>query len=268
MARNLFRTLLVSGLLFLLPMAALGKVVVPGTGDSQKLLRILAGEFAAKTRIEVEIPDSIGSFGGIRSVAEGVARLARVARPVKGNEAGTALNYQVFAYSAVVIVANHGDDCVTDLSRTQLVDIFSGKRNNWQQLQNCPPAKIYVANREPGDSSRMALENHLPQLGEVIGRIGKIVYTTPELIEILQNYPDTIGYAPLAMVDQNRLRVFSLEGIEPTVENVHSGQYPLVIPLGLVWKGELVGEEKRFFDFLFSDLAQRRIAELGMIPLQ
>lgn len=268
MSKLLLRVFLLGIATLGLPVAANGRVIVPGTGDSQVLLRQLAAEFQAETGIEVEIPDSIGSFGGIKSVVDGKARLGRVARPLKDKEQGFALHYRVFAYSPVVVVANQPDNCIADLTRAQLVDIFRGEINNWRQLRSCPAAKIYVATREPGDSSRNVLEENISALRGVMGSTGKTVYTTPELVEILGHYRYTIGYAPLAMVDRQKLSVLSLDGIAPSAENVRNGSYPLATPFGLIWKGQLSGEEKRFFDYLFSTEAQRRIEEMGLVPPQ
>jgi phosphate transport system substrate-binding protein len=243
-------------------------VVVPGTGDSQALLRQLAAEFQANTGIEVEIPDSIGSFGGIRKVAEGEARLGRVARPIRADEEQFKLNYRIFAYSPVVLVTNQPDHCIANLTSQQLVGIYRGELVNWMKFQGCSAAKIFVAGREPGDSSRTVLEKYLPSLKEDTDFAGKMVYTTPELIDSLNNFPYSIGYAPLAMVDQRKLRVLSLNGVAPTAENVRNGSYPLVIPFGIIWKGELSGDEKRFVDFLFNSETQQRISELGLNPVR
>jgi phosphate transport system substrate-binding protein len=266
MLKKLLKTILVGAAALIFPISAIAKVIIPGTGDSQALLRQLASDFQTTTGIEVAIPESIGSFGAIKSVAEGGARLGRVARSFLAAEEQFGLNYRIFAYSPVVVVVNQPDNCVEDLSRQQLFEIFQGKLKNWKKLPGCPPANIFVANREPGDSCRTVLENHLPSLREVMGSTGKTVYTTPELMEILGNYQHTIGYAPLAMVEGRKLKVLSLDQIAPTAENVRNGSYPLAIPFGIIWKVQLNAEEKRFFDFLFSDQAQKRIVEMGLIP--
>jgi phosphate transport system substrate-binding protein len=52
--------------------SAVSKIVVGGSGDSQELLRTLAKALMGKPGIGIiEVPDSIGSKGGIRAVADG-----------------------------------------------------------------------------------------------------------------------------------------------------------------------------------------------------
>jgi len=267
MLNMLFRILLSGVVAFTLALPVNAQVIVPGTGDSQSLLRQLSREFTVETGIAVEIPDSIGSFGGIQSVVDGKAILARVARPIRSKEEQYDLNYRVFAYSPVVLVVNRPDNCVSDLTSDQLIGIYRGDLTNWMKFQGCSAAKINAVGREPGDSSRTVLETYFPSLTEVMRSTGKTVYTTPELIEVLENFQYTIGYAPLAMVDRQKLTVLSLNGIAPTPANVRNGSYPLTTPFGIIWKGKLKGEEKRFYDYLFSAKTQKRIAELGLIPV-
>ena len=58
-----------------------GKLVIPGTGACQDLLRQLATAFnATGPGFKVVIPDTTGSNGGIRSVQNKEAALGRVAR--------------------------------------------------------------------------------------------------------------------------------------------------------------------------------------------
>ncbi|MBU4117543.1 MAG: hypothetical protein KJ555_02120, partial [Proteobacteria bacterium] len=52
------------------------QLVIPGTGDSQVLLQKLAVLYTKNRPVTVEIPESIGSGGGIRSVITGKTEIA------------------------------------------------------------------------------------------------------------------------------------------------------------------------------------------------
>jgi phosphate transport system substrate-binding protein len=202
-------------------------------------------------------------------VAHGKAAIGRVARQLKTQEEKYKLSYRVFAYAPVVIAANLPQACVDNLSKQQVLSIYNGTITDWSQLnERCRKNKIYVATREKGDSSRTVLESWLPELKRAMGSSGQTVFSSPELVRILESYPYTIGYAPLAMLDRERLTVFNLDGVAPTRQNIQQGGYLLQTPLGIVWKGVLQGEEKRFVDFLLSERAQKRIAELGLVPVR
>ena len=269
MKQFLVRT--IAMLLVLLPAprgwTAENEIVIEGTGDSQQLLRILASAFE-KTHpgAQVKIPDAIGSSGGIKAVADGKCDLARVAREIKEKEKIFNLKYLLFAWSPAVFVASPNVKNVASVTAGQVVGIFSGQVTSWKDL-DCADQKIFVAQREAGDSTRIMLEKNLPGWKEIRHFAGEEVYTTPELIDIIAQHDNTIGYAPLSMARPAGLSVLKYEGLDPSVENVVNGSYPLKVPFALVWKGELAGLARDFVDFTRSSEGQKIIAENGAVPI-
>lgn len=243
-------------------------IVVPGTGDSQKLLRALADDFQERhPGVQIDIPESVGSIGGIKRVLNNENDIARVARTLTEQEKSMGLKNRVFAYSPVVFAANLPTPCVKNLTRSQIVDIYGGRITSWHQLDDsCPEHKVYVANREEGDSSRTIITAQIPQFGRIEDYAGKVIYSTPETLEILKRYPHTIGYIPLSMVLNSDLVFFNFEGVAPTIENIGSEDYELAVPLGIVWTGELDGLPEAFVDYLVSPPARQIILDNGAVP--
>jgi phosphate transport system substrate-binding protein len=242
------------------------RIIVCGTGDSQTLLRLLAGDYQDRhPDARIEVPDSIGSSGGVRATAEGDCDLGRTARPLKEREKPFGLHYREFAYSPVVFLTNPSVRGVDGLTTRQVVGILSGEIDDWAELGGAP-GKIYVAKREPGDSSRTVLEKVIPALARIEEWAGKTIYSTPETIDTILRYPGTLGFAPLAMVRGTDLQVLKLDGVAPNEENLASGRYPAFNPFALVWKGELSGVAADFGAFLHSPRARRLITEYGAYP--
>ncbi len=269
MERALFKLafVLCLPLLWLAPALAGEQLTIPGTGDSQKLLREAAFHFRqTHPDVTIEIPDSVGSVGGIKRVFNDEAVLARIARPLNDSEHSAGLDSVVFAYTPVVIVANLPDNCADNISTPVLTGIYSEARTSWQGIGRCPDHKIYVANREEGDSSRILLEEKLPSFKKITEFAGEIIYSTPETLAIIEEHPYTIGYLPLAILKNSPLTHFSLDGRHPTAENLATGLYPLAIPLGITWKQEPTGTYRQFLDFLFSTKGQEIINKHGAVP--
>ena len=133
---------------------------IPGTGANEFLLKKLAEAFNRENPGDtVVIPPSVGSSGGIRLVGEDERILGRVARSLKKEEAKYGLTYLVFAKDPVVFVVSSRVG-VNDLTVQQLIDIYTGKIENWQQVggQN-HPVRLLV--REPEDSSLLIIKKHL-----------------------------------------------------------------------------------------------------------
>lgn len=107
MARCVFSLLVLWIVSSALPVPAAQTLVIPGSGDSQKLLRALVRAFeVSHPGTAIEIPESIGSSGGIKNVVTDNAELARVARPLNESERQAGLEYRAFAFSPVVFAAH------------------------------------------------------------------------------------------------------------------------------------------------------------------
>lgn len=255
-------------LLFTLPspVGAKEKLVIAGTGDSQLLLRSLAKAFEEKNKgIRVEIPESIGSSGGIRAAADGAADLGRVAREIKEQEKKYNLNYMIFAQSPVVFVVNPSVKGIENITTGDIIGIMTGEISSWTQLGG-DEYKIYVVQREFGDSSRIALGNAIPQLRDKKEMEGKVFYSTPETVAALKKYKHTFGFTSFSATKNSGLLILKVNGVYPSAESIKSGKYPYVVPFGFVWKGELKGLPKKFVQFVKSSEGRKIISNFGAVP--
>ena len=248
--------------------AAAGEtIIICGTGDSQELLRSLARAYEKGHRgTSITVPDSIGSGGGVRETASGNCDLGRVARPLKKKEEKYNLSYKAFAISPVVFVVNPNVK-VNSLTTDEINAIFSGKITMWNEVGG-HKGRIYVANREPGDSSRSVLEKKMQGFKDIKDSVGKIIFSTPETTETIRQYKNTIGYTSFASATAAGLKVISRDGVAPSTENVRSGSYQTVSPFGIVWKGELKGLSKSFVDYLYSTEGKKIITQYGAVTVE
>ena len=236
-------------------------LVVGGTGDSQSLLRALAHLFEqSHPDVSIQVPDSIGSGGGIRAISNGKIDLARTARPLKEKEKQDLIQHP-FAVSPVVFVTHPSVLGIENLTTEQTVGIFSGQFRNWQLLGG-PDNRIYSVMREKEDSSRRILDRHLEGFS-AIKPAGKTFYSTPSAVEAITQHRYTIGYLPLSEALHNKVNILALDGVPPTMENLASGVYPLVNAFYIVSKGEPAGMAKTFIDFLYGKEAKRIIEQYG-----
>ena len=241
------------------------QLVIPGTGDSQVLLQKLAVLYTKNRPVTVEIPESIGSGGGIRSVITGKTEIARVARPLTEKESAYGLKYRVFTQAPVVFAVSPGVVGTTNLSFEQILGIYSGKIQQWDELGG--GGKMYVMNREDGDSSRSVLENIIPGFKEIPTPVGGMVYSTPDAVQILIASPNTIGYLPMPVTVGTELRILQVQNVSPTAANVREKKYQLVVPFAVVWKDNLSPLAQNFLDFLSSPAAKKLMLDNGTVPV-
>lgn len=96
-----------------------------------------------------------------------------------------------------------------------------------------------------------------------------------ETLSRLQSNHDTMGVFGLSFYDQNRdtLKVATVSGVEPSMETILAGDYPVSRPLQFYVKGAHVGEIPglaEFVEFFMSDAMAGeggRLEEAGLIPL-
>lgn len=243
------------------------KITVAGTGDSQKLMRTLALEFEKlHPNTKIHVPNSIGSGGGIKSAAMGKVEIGRVARVLKKSEEKYNLTYKLIAYSAMVFVVNQSVENIESLSSQQIVDIYSGKIKKWEEL-NAKEGKIYVASREAGDSSYEIISNTIDGFSNIKKMAGETLYSSPEMTQTVDMYANTIGYMALSQTKNTKLKIMKYNNIEPSIKNISEGKYPLVLPIGIVYK-ELTPLSKKFIDFILSSKGKKIIHDFGLVCKQ
>ncbi len=244
------------------------RLLVVGSGDSEYLMVALGLEFQKlHPDIIVVVPPSVHTGGGIKAVTEGRADLARISRPLLPYEKRKGVKYCYFAKSPVVFAVHPTVRGVTNLDRKTLVAVYHGKIRNWKEVGG-PDHKIYVVQREPGDSCRAVLEKYIPELGKVPEGVAYTAFSTPEALMVVEAHRYTIGYLPMAAARAGNVRVLAIDGVAPTLENVAQGKYKYYVPLGVAYKEPLSPKAKLFVEFLSSDRAKKIMGDFGSLPIE
>ena len=246
---------------------AAAPLVVAGTGDSQKLLRLLAQAFTRDNPgIRVDVPESVGTTAGIRALVSGQAQLARTVRPLREDERAAGLTEIVFARVPVVFAVHPSVTGVTGLTTDQTLALFSGKIKNWSELGG-PDLPIARVCRETPETSRELLNAAIPGFAAEGCRGQAVAYTTPEAVALTAENPGAIGYFSLSAMAGTALVPLAFDGARP-IPGQQPGQadYPLTIPLALVGKPPLAPDVARFLQFLAAPQAQALLLRQGCFP--
>jgi phosphate transport system substrate-binding protein len=250
-----------------------GKVVVAGSSALLPLTQQAAKEFKKKYP-KVSIPASAaGSITGPQSVEKGAADIGacdwNATQDVPGFKAFAG---QVAHPVAVIPFATivHKDVKVDNLTKDQLVKIFTGKITNWKEVGGAD-AKIVVINRSFGSGTRVNYE--MKALGgESIKKSDdkntyKEVGKSGEMLTNVANTPNSIGYIDLVYVNDT-VKAIKYEGVEPTVENVKNGKYPIWGVGYYLTKGEPKGATKAFIEYVQSkEFQQGSVKKMKFIPI-
>ena len=235
---------------------------VVGTGDGLQMLRALAAAHSEETGVQIEVPDSIGSGGGIAAVSAGTEKLARVARPLKDTEAAAGLAYVPFAKIPSVFLV-HPSAGVSGLTSDQIKAIYTGSIASWSEVGG-KDVKVRVVRREDGDSTLQVLRASMPGWSDLVfTEKSKMAVTTQDAVETVQSVEGAIAFAPHSEAVKDRMDVLAVDGKAPTDPG-----YPSAVELAFVYRsGEADAEIQRFIEFCRSEKAAQIIRDHGGIPV-
>ncbi|MEW4372046.1 phosphate ABC transporter substrate-binding protein [Paenibacillus kandeliae] len=247
-----------------------GSILAVGSTALQPLVDQVAQKFMADSQyanVAVQVQGG-GSGTGLTQVSEGQATIGNsdvfAEEKLDADKAAGLVDHQV-AVVAMATVANK-DANVKSLTKQQLVDIFTGKVTNWKEVGGADQ-KIVIINRPSSSGTRATFEKYaLGQKTE--DPAGSIQQDSSGTVKkLIAETPGAIGYLALSYLDDS-VAELSYDGVEPTVENVEAGKYPIWAYEHMYTKGEPDASTKAFLDYMLSDEVQKSdVTELGYIPI-
>ena len=242
-----------------------GSVSMAGSTSMEKLANAVAESFMAKYPGVTVTAEFTGSSAGIEAVTAGSVDIGNSSRALKEEEKSAGVVENIVAIDGIAVVVDP-TNTVTDLTKDQLISIYTGEVKNWSELGGSD-MPIVVVGREAGSGTRGAFEelleiedacayaNELDSTGAVIAKVGST--------------PGAIGYASLDAVNETVTAV-ALEGVAATVENIKAGNYFLSRPFVMATKGEISEQSKAvqaLFEYLVSEEGKEVIKAVGLITV-
>jgi phosphate transport system substrate-binding protein len=240
-----------------------GQIQIAGSTTVQPLAEVLAEAFMDKNPdVTIEVQGG-GSSVGVTSAGEGTVAIGNASRNVKASEFDEFPQLKVFtiAYDGIAIVTNPELE-LPSLSIEQVKAIFAGEITKFSEVGG-PDAEIIVVSREEGSGTRAAFEELVMESGEEAGEISEdalLQQSNGQVRTTVSTTPNAIGYVSFGFLDES-VNTVSIDGVEPSVANVKSGDYPIFRPLNMLTNGEPEDLAKAFLDFILSAEGQAIVAE-------
>ncbi len=240
-------------------------VTAVGSTALQPLVEQAAKDFMAKNPgAQIQVQGG-GSGTGLSQVASGAATIGNsdiFAEEKKGIPANELVDHKV-AVVGIVAAANPGVG-VDNLTKQQLIDIFTGKITNWKDVGG-KDQKITLVNR-PKSSGTRAIFNTFVLDGKEEAQ-GITEDSSGTVRKIIAETPGAIGYLGLSYIDQS-VKALKMDGVEGNKENIVINKYPVWAYEHMYTKGEPTGTAKAFLDYMMTDDVQKNVIEkLGYIPV-
>lgn len=150
----------------------------------------------------------------------------------------------------------------------------AGNEDNAKGLEEL--GQIAVISREDGSGTRGAfteiaglIEKNGDQEIDMTSQGAAIQNSTNGVMTTVAGNPSAVGYVSLGSLNDT-VKALKLEGVEPTAENIISGDYKLARPFLLVTKGEPAegSVEADLMKFVLSKQGQEIVEAEGYVPVQ
>ncbi|MGX7395061.1 phosphate ABC transporter substrate-binding protein PstS family protein [Carnobacterium mobile] len=240
-------------------------ITAVGSSALQPLVEAAGEQFGAENFGKFINVQGGGSGTGLGQIAANAVEIGNsdiFAEEKSGIDASKLVDHRV-AVVGITPIVTPGTG-VTDISLEDLGKIFTGEITNWKELGG-KDLTITVLNRSSGSGTRSTFDRWvLPE--------GKKSIVTQEqessgtVRQIVASTPGTISYVAFSYVDDT-VETLSIDGIEPTDENVKTNEWIIWSYEHMYTNGEPTGLTKDFLAYIMSEEVQSTLIEaLGYIP--
>jgi phosphate transport system substrate-binding protein len=159
---------------------------------------------------------------------------------------------------------------VHSLSKQQIGDIYLGKITNWQQVGGSDRT-IIVIDKETHRGTRHVFMQYLFGNSKARAPGARLVTgsNNEEQAKIAQSNA-AIGMLSIAWINDDVVGIGIRESgqtIQPTLDNVRNGRFPIIRNLNLITAGKPSGAVRQFIDYLLSEEGQQLVTDSGYIPI-
>jgi phosphate transport system substrate-binding protein len=227
-----------------------GDILIDGSSTVAPLSSAAAEAFAAENSgVNITVGTS-GTGGGFERFCAGETDISDASRAIDEEEIAACqsggVTYQelrVASDGITIVTSANADVGPTDMTMKQLAAVWgpNSKISNWDQI---PPPGTFndlpLTLAGPGSQSGTYDFFNEEVLGE--DAAGEVIeprqdYTASEddnvIVRAVQSGEGTMGYFGFTYYEENAdtLKLFSVNGVEPNVETITDGSYPLSRPL-------------------------------------
>lgn len=245
-----------------------GTITAAGSSALKPLVDDAANAFSEKYPDVAITVDAGGSGEGLKQVAEGTVDIGNsdveASEKLDVDQADKLVDHQVCVITMAPIVNNDvAEGGVTNLSKEDLISIFTGQTTNWKDVGG-PDEDIVLVTRPTSSGTRATFEKYALDGNEEASNASM---ETDDSGVLLQNVKDTkgaIGYVALSyLTGDPGVSTVSIDGVEPTLENTYSGDYPVWTYEHMYTNGEPNEVCDAFIKYIMSDEYGSKMEDLG-----
>ncbi|MDD5116661.1 MAG: phosphate ABC transporter substrate-binding protein [Candidatus Omnitrophica bacterium] len=259
-----------------------GSIQIKGSDTMVNLAQAWAEKYMEENPADFIAVTGGGSGTGLSSLISGSCDIAMSSRNIKEKEISLAKQRGVVPFeikvaldglAVVVSPLNPVDRLTVD----QLAGIFTGRITNWKEVGG-KDEKIVVLSREVNSGTHVYFKEHVLRGNNINSREeftpNALMLSSSQAIadEIAVN-PSAIGYYGMGYISDKQKAVAVADDekaayVEPNIENVISGKYPISRPLFFYTNGQPQRLTREFVDYALSKEGQDIVVKTDFVPVK
>jgi len=243
-----------------------GTLKIGGSTTIQPLTQMAADKLMKLNKgLSISIAGG-GSGEGIKGTNAGTFNIGSVSRDLEAADKKDypSLNSYAIGADGIVLIVNPKNS-VENLTKQQVIDIFTGKIKNWKDVGG-KDAAIFIQTREAGSGTLTAFEELALQKKSKVASTATPHTSNGLIKEAVAKNVNAIGFLSMGYLD-NSIKAPKVEGISPFKSKALSREWPYVRGLNVVAKGTPSGLSAKFINYLRSTEGQAIVSE-DYLPLK
>ena len=260
--------------------AAKGSTVAPIQLDANNNV-LVAGTVTIGNTVTVQGTVTVGNTVTVQGGGSGTGLMNSAAGNVQiGNsdvlaeeklppeQAKLLVDHKVCVVGFAVVV--NAKVAVKNLTKAQLIGIFSGNIKNWKEVGGSNQ-KIVILNRPTSSGTRATFKKYALGGKDEAQGTALTQDSSGSISKTLKATEGSISYLASSFLnsDANKqgLKVLQFDGVEMTPETIASGKYNIWSYEHMYTKGEATELTKTFLDYIVGTDFKATVTKLGYIPI-
>jgi phosphate transport system substrate-binding protein len=222
-----------------------------------------------------------GSGTGIAALINGTVDIANASRQIKQDEIEAARQNgiepveHVVAIDALAVIVNPANP-VSQLTLSQLSDIYTGRITNWKEVGG-NDAPIILVSRESNSGTHVYFLEEVVRQGDaesdkIFAAQTLMMPSSVGITNEVGRNPNAIGYDGLGYVTEDEKVIAVAEDagspyVLPSVETASDNTYPLSRNLFMYTAGEPTGVIAEYLAWIQGPAGQAIVAQSGFVPV-
>jgi len=168
----------------------------------------------------------------------------------------------------------HKDNPIENLTTEQIRGIYSGQITNWKQVGGKnEPITAYQRNEGSGSQSMLIrFMDGTPIMEPDTETINTLMDGIIEQVANYRNKDGAIGFSfrfyMEGIIKNPDVKLLSVDGVAPTVENIQNGSYPITASLyAVTWEGNDNENVALLLNWILSEEGQELVEKTGYVPI-